>query len=197
MLDIKFIRENADLIKAGAAKKHIAVDLDKLLAVDEKRRALLAEVERMRAKQNEVSDSVVKAGAAEKENLISQMRTLKETLGAKEKELEEATREWQLLMVQVPNIPDPSVPEGGSDEQNMEVRAWGIKPEFTFTPKNHIELMQTHDMADFERGAKVSGFRGYFLKNDGARLVWALERFVIERFQNLSDVHPGGHPQRI
>jgi len=182
MLDIKFIRENADLIKAGAAKKHIAVDLDKLLAVDEKRRALLAEVERMRAKQNEVSDSVVKAGAAEKENLISQMRTLKETLGAKEKELEEATREWQLLMVQVPNIPDPSVPEGGSDEQNMEVRAWGIKPEFTFTPKNHIELMQTHDMADFERGAKVSGFRGYFLKNDGALLSHAIWQFVLNHF---------------
>jgi len=184
MLDIKFIRENADLIKAGAAKKRIAVNLDKLLAVEERRRALLTEVERMRAKQNEVSERIGKAAGPADEALmvVGEMRVLKETLKKKEKELDEVMREWQLLMVQVPNIPDPSVPEGDSDEQNMEVRAWGERPQFSFTPKSHIELVQDLDMADLERGAKVSGFRGYFLKGDGALLTHAIWQFVISSF---------------
>lgn len=182
MLDIKFIRENADLIKAGAKKKRIEVDIDALLAVDDKRRALLGEVEVMRAKQNEVSDQVVKASPEEKQKLIEEMRTLKETLQTKEKELEDVMREWQLLMVTVPNIPDPSVPEGDSDAENQEVKAWGEKPQFDFTPKSHIELMQDLGMADFERGTKVAGFRGYFLKNDGALLNFAIWRYAQDFF---------------
>lgn len=182
MLDIKFIRENVDLIKAGASKKRISVDLDKLLRVEESRRALLTEVERMRAKQNEVSDAVAKADPEEKERLIGEMRVLKDALVEKEKKLDEIMREWQLLMVQVPNIPDPSVPEGDSDEQNKEARVWGRIPSFGFDPKSHIELMQELGMADFERGAKVSGFRGYFLKGDGALLTHAIWQFVLGHF---------------
>ncbi|MEK7068392.1 MAG: serine--tRNA ligase, partial [Patescibacteria group bacterium] len=182
MLDIKFIRENAELIKAGAAKKHLAVDIDALMAADEKRRGLLVEVEGMRAKQNEVSDQVVKASAEEKQRLIEEMRALKETLQGKEKELEEVMREWQLLMVAVPNIPDPSVPEGESDAQNQEIRTWGNKPQLGFAPKSHVELMQNLDMADFERGTKVAGFRGYILKGDGALLNYAVWQFVMDHF---------------
>ena len=89
MLDIKFIRENLDLVKAGAHKKHIQVDLDGLMAADDKRRALLVDVEGMRAKQNEVSDQVAKADANEKARLIGEMTALKETLQTKEKELGE------------------------------------------------------------------------------------------------------------
>src|SRR3989338_5098270 len=91
------------------------------------------------------------------------------------------------MMVLVPNVPDMSVPDGASDADNQEIRVWGEKPAFDFEPKTHSELLLAHDMADYERGAKVAGFRGYFLKNDGARLVWALERFVEERFSNRSD----------
>jgi len=182
MLDIKFIRENVDLIKAGAKKKHLEVDLDRLLAVDEKRRGLLHEIESMRATQNEVSDAVVKASPEEKQKLISDMRVLKETLQDKEKKFEEADKEWQLLMVQVPNVPDPSVPEGDSDAQNQELRAWGTKPTFSFTPKSHVELMQELGMADFERGTKVAGFRGYFLKGDGALLNFAIWRYAQDFF---------------
>ena len=190
MLDIKFIRENLEVVKAGAVKKHITVDLDALIVADEKRRSLLGEVETMRAKQNEVSDLVTKAEASERERLIGEMRTLKETLQGKEKELEETMKEWQLLMVQVPNIPDLSVPDGDSDADNKEVRVWGEKPTFSFTPKSHVELVQDLDMADFERGTKVAGFRGYFLKGDGALLNFAVWQFVIDHFTKKGGFTP-------
>lgn len=182
MLDIKFIRENLDLVKAGAKKKHIEVDLDQLITSDEKRRALIQEVESARAKQNEASDKIVSANAEEKAALIIEMSELKKNLAAKEKELDEVTREWQLLMVQVPNVPDPTVPDGDSDAENREVKVWGGKPQFSFEPKSHIDLMLNLDMADFERGTKVAGFRGYFLKNQGAMLSFAIWRYAQDFF---------------
>ncbi len=182
MLDSKFIREHLDAVKAGAKKKHIDVDLDALIVADDKRRALLIETETMRAKQKAASDGVMHAAPEAREALIAEMRTLKEALGVKEKELEEVMHGWQALMVQVPNIPDLSVPDGDSDADNQEVKVWGGKPQFAFTPKSHVELMQDHDMADFERGTKVSGFRGYFLKGDGALLSFAIWRYAQDFF---------------
>ena len=181
MLDIKFIRENADLIAAGAKKKHLTIDISKLLAVDDKRRNVLTEVENMRAKQNETNNAVVNANPGERVDLIAQMKRLKENLQKKEKELQEVEHEWQLLMVQVPNLPDLSVPDGGSDADNVEVRTWGSKPDIA-NPKSHVELMQNLGMADFERGTKVSGFRGYMLKGDGALLNYAVWNFVMDHF---------------
>ncbi|MDE1925507.1 MAG: serine--tRNA ligase [Patescibacteria group bacterium] len=182
MLDIKFIRENLDLVKAGAIKKHITVDLDKLIAVDDKRRTLMAETESMRAMQNEASARMPMLSAEEKAKAIDNMKPLKEVFQTKEKELEEINKEWQLLMVQVPNIPDLSVPDGDSDDDNKEMRAWGGKPQFSFAHKNHIELMQDLDMVDFERGTKVAGFRGYFLKNDGVLLNLAIWNYAQQFF---------------
>jgi seryl-tRNA synthetase len=190
MLDINFIRENLELVKAGAKKKHLQVDLDRLIEVDKQRRALLVEIEGMRAKQNKSSDLVATADPTGREKLIAEMKVLKETLQKKEQELEPVEKEWQLLMVQVPNVPEVSVPEGDSDAQNEEVRKWGTVPSFSFTPKSHIELMQTLGMADFERGAKVSGFRGYFLKGDGALLSYAIWRFVSDFFMKKGGFTP-------
>ena len=90
--------------------------------------------------------------------------------------------EWEKLMVQVQNIPDISVPEGKDDSQNVEVKKWGEIPQFSFEAKSHVELMFTHDMADFDRGTKVAGFRGYFLKNDGALLSFALWQYAQQFF---------------
>jgi seryl-tRNA synthetase len=188
MLDIKFIRENKDIVEAGARKKHIKVDIEALLSLDDKRRALQATIDTKRAEQNAASDEITKVSGAERDALISKMQTLKETLKLEEASLADILKEWRALMVHVPNVPDMSVPEGESDADNKEVREWGEKPKFDFTPKNHVELMLLNDMADFERGTKVAGFRGYFLKNDGARLVWALERFVEDRFMNTDFV---------
>ncbi len=183
MLDIKFIRENKDIVAAGAKKKHIDVDLEKLLVLDDKRKELQAAIDGRRAEQNIASSAIASAkNDAEKKEIIVRMQNVKETLKLEEESLQEILKDWRALMVRVPNIPDISVPEGESDADNKEVRSWGETPKFDFEPKSHSELLLLHDMADYERGAKVAGFRGYFLKNDGARLVWALERFVQDRF---------------
>ncbi len=197
MLDINFIRENADIVKAGAKKKHIDVDIDALLALDDKRRLLTKEVDDMRAEQNAVNEKMPSASADERTKLIDEMKVVKESLQKKEGELKMVTDEWKMLMLHVPNVPDVSVPEGESDADNEEVRVWGEKTTFDFEPKNHVDLMLMHDMADFERGSKVAGFRGYFLKNDGARLMWALERFVIDRFMNREGFTPFVAPSLV
>jgi len=183
MLDIKFIRENLELVKAGAQKKHIAIDLDHLLVVDDSRKKLLQEVEALRAEQNTATEKITTIqDAQERAALIASMKSVKEAMQSKEKELEPLQKEWELLMVQVPNIPDVSVPEGESDADNQEVKSWGNKKTFDFEAKSHIELMQEHGMADFERGTKVAGFRGYFLKGDGALLSFAVWRYAQDFF---------------
>ncbi len=191
MLDIKFIRENKDIVAAGALKKHITIDIDLLITLDEQRRTLQAKIDDMRAQQNAASDAITNAKTdAERQELITRMQSLKETLKLEEESLQTILKEWRGLMVQVPNVPDMSVPDGESDADNLEVKTWGELPTFAFEPKNHVDLMLLNDMADFERGAKVAGFRGYFLKNDGARLVWALERFVQDRFMQREGFTP-------
>jgi seryl-tRNA synthetase len=190
MLDIKFIRENKDVVTLGAKKKHIEVDIERLIELDDKRKELQQAIDEKRAEQNKASDEIAKAAASERQALIARMTSVKETLKLQEESLQEILKEWRNLMVRVPNVPDISVPEGESDADNKEVKVWGEKPKFDFEPKSHVDLLLMHDMADYERGAKVAGFRGYFLKNDGARLVWALERFVIERFQNRDGFQP-------
>ena len=180
MLDIKFIRENADLVKDAIRKKHLFFDLDTLITLDDSRKALLGEVEGMRAKQNEATDAIAKAAAGEvRDASIAQMRELKEKLQKKEEELAEVMKEWRRGMLQVPNIPDVSVPEGESDADNKEMRTWGEIPQFSFQARGHVELMNELGMVDFERGTKVAGFRGYFLKGDGMLLAMAIWQFVL------------------
>ncbi len=184
MLDIKFIRENKDLIAEGARKKAIKFDVNELLKVDDARRELLVEIEKKRAEQNEVSFRLpeIKDDAAKKE-LLGEMKILKEALQKEEEKLKEVMKNWQELMLRVPNIPDVSVPEGSSDADNKEVKVWGEIPKFDFKPKDHIELMEALDLADFEAGSKVAGFRGYFLKNEGAELEFAVWQLTMDLFR--------------
>ena len=183
MLDIKFIRENKDLIALGAKKKRIDFSVDELLAIDDERRAALTSFEELRAKQNSASEGVSKAANdEERTKLIGQMRLLKDDVAKEEEKLKEVMKRWQALMVRVPNIPDMSVPEGDSDADNKEVKVWGEKTKFTFEPKSHIDIMIKHDMVDLDRGTKVAGFRGYFLKNDGAMLSFAIWQAALAHF---------------
>lgn len=190
MLDIKFIRENKDIVAAGAAKKHISVDLNKLIDLDDKRKLLQQLADQRRTEQNAASDKIASATPEERQTLIASMGSVKEALKKTEEELAEVMKDWRALMLLVPNVPDMTVPEGESDADNQEVKTWGEMPAFTFEPKTASELLIHNDMVDLERGSKVAGFRGYFLKNDGARLVWALERFVQDRFMNREGFQP-------
>ncbi|HQT82974.1 MAG TPA: serine--tRNA ligase, partial [Candidatus Paceibacterota bacterium] len=182
MLDIHFIRENADVIKAGAVKKKIEVDIDRLIAVDDERKGIRQELDMKRAEQNRRSNEIKIASGKEREKLIEQMQHLKAGMAEAEERLKGVMAEWQQLMLSVPNIPDMSVPDGDSDADNLEVKKWGEPTEFSFTPKDHIELMTALDMADFERGTKVAGFRGYFLKGDGVLLANAVWQLALKHF---------------
>jgi seryl-tRNA synthetase len=183
MLDIKFIRENPDLIKEAARKKRIDFNVDELISADQLRLEKLSLVESLRAEQNIVSDKIPSATDAEKAELLEKMKGVKEDLKKNEDELKEVMANWQRLMLAVPNVPDISVPEGESDADNQEIRQEGERPNFSFEPKSHIELAELHDLADFERGTKVSGFRGYFLKNEGALLSYALWQFAVDELR--------------
>ena len=183
MLDIKFIRENPELVKAAAKKKHLELDLDRLLILEEKRRVSLPGIEELRAKQNGFTDKIAATrDGGERQKMIDEMKILKEDLRQKETEFDALMKEWRIAMLQVPNIPDVSVPEGASDRDNQEVRKWGTLPKLTFVAKSHVELMQKLNIVDFERGAKVAGFRGYFLKNDGALLAMAIWNLALAHF---------------
>jgi len=183
MLDIKFIRENKEVVQAGAVKKHIEIDIKRLITLDDERLKVLKEVEDLRREVNKVSNSISRdQDGATKMQLIEEMRLVKEDIKEKEEKLKQIIEEWQKLMLQVPNVPDISVPEGVTDQENQEIKVWGEKPNFTFEPKDHIEIMNKLKMVDFERGTKVHGFRGYFLIGDGVRLSFAIWNYALEFF---------------
>jgi len=184
MLDIHFIRENADIIKAGAAKKRITVDIDRLIKVDDERKLIRQELDAKKAEQNRRSNEIQWAKDAEREKLIEQMQHLKAGMAEGEERLKTVMAEWQQLMLTVPNIPDMSVPDGESDADNLEVKKWGEPTTFDFAPKDHVELMTALDIADFEKGTKVAGFRGYFLKGDGVLLANAMWQLALKHFSS-------------
>lgn len=178
MLDIKFIRENLDVVKMAAQKKKILVDLDRLVSLDDKRRELMSSLEEKRAAQNKASEQIASAAPEERQTLIGSMSELKAALQAEEEEMKPVMDEWKALMLQVPQVPDMTVPDGDSDEDNQEVKVWGEQTHFDFEPKDHVAIMTALGMADFERGTKVHGFRGYYLTGDGARLSWAIWNYA-------------------
>lgn len=183
MLDIKFIRENPDLVKEAAKKKRINFDVKELLKADEERRKAIKILENLRREQNEKSDAVAEIkDETEKEKAIAALKEIKNKISRHDEELKKIETIWQKLMYQVPNIPDPSVPEGTSDADNLEIKQNGEPRNFNFKIKSHMEIVSDLGLADFGRGAKVSGFRGYFLKGDGALLNFAIWQFAYEHF---------------
>src|SRR3989344_5332481 len=136
MLDIKFIRENPDIVKEAIQKKHVDFDLDKFLALDGERKTLLREIEELRAKQNILSEKIPKTGdEREKNSYLEVSRQIKERLTNREDEFKNKDAEWKKAMLEIPNVPDPTVPEGASDAENVEIRQWGKLKNFKFRPK--------------------------------------------------------------
>ncbi|OGZ28883.1 MAG: serine--tRNA ligase [Candidatus Niyogibacteria bacterium RIFCSPLOWO2_01_FULL_45_48] len=184
MLDVKFIRENPDLVKQAVRKKRLEFGVDEFLVLDENKRKLMAEVEELRAKQNRASDRISAiADENEKNAAVKELRELKDVLSGKEYEFKKIDTEWRRLMLDVPNIPDPSVPDGADERDAREERKWGEPRKFDFEPVGHITLMERLDLLELERGTKVSGFRGYFLKNEAALLSQAIWLFVLAKLK--------------
>lgn len=179
MLDIKFIRENKEAIAEAAKNKNIDLNLDKLLSIDEKRRGLMTELDKIRTDRNELAKSA--KGERPTEEQIKQGKDLKEKAGELENELNKINLEYQDLMVQIPTITAKDVPVGKDESENVEAEREGKPIKFDFKPKDHIQIAKDLDIIDFERGAKVSGYRGYYMKNEGASLQMALMMYALDK----------------
>ena len=173
MLDLKFIRENIDLVRAGVAKRQDTAPLDEILQLDAERRKKIIELEDLRHERKEVSREKKMEAAEEGRDLRITIRGLEEEVRSLDKQLEE-------LLLQIPNIPHPSAPVGKDEGDNVVVRSWGEPKSFDFTPAPHWKLGESLGIIDFERGVKLSGTRFYVLKGLGARLQRALISFMLD-----------------
>jgi len=182
MLDIKFIRENPDRVKKACADKNDKADIDLLLTLDAKRRALTTETESLRAKQNQASEEIarVKKSGGDASAAIADMKAVAQRVGEMTGLIREVEEQLQQALLRVPNVPHESVPVGPNEEHNVTVRQWGQKPTFDFKPAPHWELGEKLDILDLARGAKVAGSGFYVLKGAGAKLERALIAFMLD-----------------
>lgn len=174
MLDIKFIRENPDIVKRAAKDKRVAVDVDEVLALDKRYRALLTEIENIRKQRNEAS----------KARDIEKGKALKGTLMEREHEIDDVKGSLDPLLRSLPNIPSEDTPRGPDESGNVVIRKVGKLPEFGFTPKDHIELGTMHDIIDTELSARITGARFAYLKGDLVLLQNAVIQHVIATLTN-------------
>lgn len=185
MLDLTFIRSNPDAVKEAARLKNNSLDVDALLALDQKVVALQHQVEETRARQNQLSKGIQQAAKEKnvelRNALIAEGKKLAEFLKAKEPELNELIEARYQMLLLVPNIPDPSTPVGKDEDDNVPIRYWGEKPKFAFEALDHYDLMLKHNLVDIERAVKVAGSRSYILRGDAARLELALINFAMDR----------------
>lgn len=181
MLDLKKIRENPGKFKAGLRKRRLDPGpIDAVIEVDRRRRALLAEIEKLRAEQNRASAEIPKLTGAAREARITEMRALAERVKALEPGVAAADAEMDTLLRALPNHPDDAVPEGADDAENIIVRTWGTPHTFEFTPLDHVDLGTRLEILDFERGAKAAGSRFFYLRGDGVLLEMALIRLALD-----------------
>jgi seryl-tRNA synthetase len=181
MIDIKLIRENPDLVRAGMQKKHVDTALlDEVITLDTERRVLRQETESLQAEQNQYTAKMPSLSNEERESLKAQLKELSENIKEKRTKLSDLDDRYLVLMRQIPNIPAAEVPEGASDKENVVVKTIGEKPQFTFQPKSHEELCELHDLLDTERAAKIAGAKFYFLKNELVILEMAVLRFAMD-----------------
>ncbi len=177
MLDIQYIRDNPDLVKEKSAQKGYDVDVTQLLGFDNERRILLNEVDNLRQKRNELSDTA--KGQRPSEEQIEAGRLIKENIAKIEHQLASIELEYFELLKKVPNMPAEDVPVGKSENDNVVVKEWGNKPNFDFVPKNHWQIGEAKGWIDKERASKVAASRFAYLKGDLVLLEFALWQFAL------------------
>lgn len=179
MLDIKFIRENSAELKKAIENKNIDLDLDRLLSLDRERVKMMQEIEDLQSQKNKINEEIQKA--EDKKAVIEKGKEIKEKLSRLEPLGEKVQKEFEDLMTKVPTIPSEDTPIGRDSSENVEIEKWGEIAQFPFAPKTHIQIAKDLDIIDFDRGAKVAGYRGYYMKNEGALLQMALMMFALEK----------------
>ncbi len=183
MVDIKLVRSNPDAVKAAVKKREMDLDalIDDILGIDEERRALMASVEALKARQNAASKQIpqMKKAGEDTTALMAEMKTLSETVKEESAKLQELDDKQKELMYSIPNLPDEDLLAGGK-ENNAAVHYFKEQPTFDFEPKNHVELCESLGLIDYERGAKLGGNGSWIYRGMGARMEWALLNFFID-----------------
>jgi seryl-tRNA synthetase len=182
MLDLKLIRSDPERVKTALGRRGAGERVDELLALDERRRSLLPEVENAQAERRALSKQIgaAKQAGEDAEQLMATVQGLKERIEAGKAELEDVERALGELALTLPNLPDPDAPEGMTEEDAVLVREVGERPEFDFEPRDHLEIGTELGLIDMERAARLSGSRFAYLKGDLVMLELALVRFAIE-----------------
>jgi seryl-tRNA synthetase len=181
MLDIKYIRDNADLIKKGARDKRNNIDLDLLLKLDAEIRPLQTTWEELQATRNRLSKEIGKASPDQREAMKAEVQDVKAKMEKIEAELAAKKPEFEAMLLLVPQPARSDVPIGKDDTENLEIKKWGTPPAFDFKPLDHITLGQKNGLVDFERGVRIAGSRSYVLTGLGARLEQAVLRYVYDK----------------
>ena len=181
MLDIKFIRENPELVQEATNAKNFPVDISKLLDLDGQIKPLQTSWENLQAQRNQISREIGKAEASKREELKAQVLSIKTEMESIQSDLKLKKDELNNMLLLVAQPARDDVPKGKDDQDNVEVRKWGNLPQFDFEPKDHITLGKDLGMIDIERGVKLSGSRSYVLKGDGALLEQALLRYGYDK----------------
>jgi len=183
MLDIKFIRNNVQLVRDAIKNKQLSktIDLDRLLELDQKLATLTLELNELRSKRNQHDDQIkTTKDIEEKKKIIADASLLKPTIQEKESKIAELKPEFDALMLWVPNPPAADVPIGEDESGNKVLYVKGNKREYDFEPKDHMDLAENLDILDTKRGSKIAGFRGYFIKGKGMILEQALLRYALD-----------------
>ncbi|MFK4766265.1 serine--tRNA ligase [Desulfobaculum sp. SPO524] len=182
MLDIKFIRKNLDVVKDALDKRRAKVDVDAFLALDERRRELLAEVERLKAERNATSKEVGqrKRNGEDADDLVARMGEVNDRIKELDGELKGVDDDVHAWLMAVPNIPHESTPEGAGEDDNPQVAIWGEKPQLDFAPKEHWELGVELGGLDFDRAARLTGSRFAVYRGWAARLERAIAQFMLD-----------------
>ncbi len=182
MLDVKFITENAELVKNAMATRSGVYDVDKVLALNARRKEIIAQVEKMKAERNRVSDEIaaLKKNKQNADDKIAAMKKDNEGIKKLDEELTAVEAELKMAVMSIPNVPHRSVPVGKDDSQNKEVRKWGEPTKFDFAPKAHWDLGADLDILDPATAAKISGARFMIYRGAGARLERAITNFMLD-----------------
>ncbi|MBQ9496187.1 MAG: serine--tRNA ligase, partial [Selenomonadaceae bacterium] len=186
MLDMKFVRDNLDLIRAMLKNRNNPLSLDDFTELEQKRRAILAETEQLKSQRNSTSKKIgaLKKAGEDVTEISAEVRKLGEKISALDNELRGVEKNLRDLLLHIPNIPAADVPIGLDDSQNPEVRRWGTPPTFDFTAKAHWELGTALNIFDFDRAGKVTGARFTFYRGLGARLERACINFMMDLHAN-------------
>jgi seryl-tRNA synthetase len=186
MLDLKYIRENAEAVQENSRNRGVEADVGLVVELADRRSALIQELNELRQRQNQMARSIGKEQDPEsRDRLIAESRAMKDRIPEKEADLSEVERRMREELLKIPNMTHPDAPIGKDDSENVEIRRWGEIPDFDFDIRDHVELGESLGIIDFDAGAKVAGSKFYFLRGDAVLLELGLVRYAMDILTQL------------